>query len=388
MTVHEKFYEEALDPHIEKLLSPTLRIEKTNAFGLSRPRVIGDVGLRGFFQLYKKAKELIRAEKIQFLYIPIPSFYAALLGRWLHRSTGVPYGIDYIDPWVHFFPGSNKVFSRHWFSTKIASLLEPIAVKKASLITSVASSYFEGVKERNPHLVEKAVFGVMPWGGEEKDHAIVEQLNLSPYLFNTNKEKVQLVYAGAMLPMAYLPLENIFKAISQDKAAFSLLELHFIGTGKTPNDANGYNIKALAERYGLWQNIVFEYPKRIPYLDVLVHLNASKGVFILGSTEPHYTPSKVFQAILSNKPILAVLHQASAATGVIRDNQCGVVLAFDGENDVQLIEGAFLHKWQKFIHFSAGFDPTTLRNSIAHLYSAKKVTHELVNCLNEALGKA
>lgn len=38
------------------------------------------------------------------------------------------------DPWVHFFAGSDKEFSRHWFSTKLSSFLELIAVKHASLI--------------------------------------------------------------------------------------------------------------------------------------------------------------------------------------------------------------------------------------------------------------
>ena len=138
LTVHEKYYEETLDHNLEKLLSIGLRIEKVKAFPVTKPRLIGDIGLRAFFQLYKKAKQIIKRDKIDFLYIPIPSFYCALLGRWLHNSTGIKYGIDYIDPWVHYFPGSNKLFSRHWFSTKIATFLEPIAVKKASLITGVA----------------------------------------------------------------------------------------------------------------------------------------------------------------------------------------------------------------------------------------------------------
>jgi hypothetical protein len=131
LTVAEKYYEETLDHNLEKLLPPSLRIEKVSAFRITRPRLIGDIGLRAFFQLYRKAKQLIRTEKIDFLYIPIPSFYCALLGRWLHSSTKIKYGIDYIDPWVHYFPGSENSFSRHWLSTKIAGLLEPIAVKKS-----------------------------------------------------------------------------------------------------------------------------------------------------------------------------------------------------------------------------------------------------------------
>ena len=341
LTVDEKYYEEKLDNNLEKLLPESLQIEKVKAFGVTKPRLIGDIGLRGFFQLYKRAKELIIKEKIDFLYILIPSFYVALLGRWLHASTGVKYGIDYIDPWVHYFPGSDKKFSRHWFSTKVAKFLEPIAIKKVSLITGVAEGYYKGVIERNPHLEQTCIFGAMPYGGEKTDHEKLAGLHIEPYLFKKEPGKIQLVYAGAMLPKAYQPLEAIFKSIVANREIFSSIQIHFIGTGKLPNDPNSYNIKPYAEKYGLWNDIIFEHAQRIPYLDVLIHLNAADGVFILGSTEPHYTPSKVYQGVLSGKPILAVLHKESTAVKVLNESGGGIVLSFNGEDEIDLIEQSF-----------------------------------------------
>ena len=131
LTVHEDFYEEALDWNLHKLITYNQRIEKVSAIKVGKPRLVGDIGLRAYFQLRRRALELIRAEKIDFVYIPIPSFYTALLGPYLFKRTGIPYGIDYIDPWVHQFPGSERIFSRHWFSTQLANILEPIAVKHA-----------------------------------------------------------------------------------------------------------------------------------------------------------------------------------------------------------------------------------------------------------------
>ncbi len=81
LTVHEKYYEEDRDWILVKLLPQDLRIEKVNAFHNTKPRIIGDIGLRAFFQLYKRAKHLVISEKVDFLYITIPSFYCALLGR-------------------------------------------------------------------------------------------------------------------------------------------------------------------------------------------------------------------------------------------------------------------------------------------------------------------
>ena len=385
LMVHENNYEETLDRNLEKLLPEDLCVEKVSAFQITKPRLVGDIGLRAFFQLYKKAKQLIQLEKIDFLYIPIPSFYCALLGRWLNNSTGIKYGIDYIDPWVHTFPGSDKMFSRHWFSTKLAKILEPIAVKKASLITGVATGYYQPVLERNP-VLKDIVTGAMPYGGEAADHEIISSLNIEPYLFRQNKDKLQLVYAGAMLPKAYGPLKEIFCAISENRDAFNDVEFHFIGTGKKADDPGSYNIKPLAIKYGLWNTTVFEYPARIPYLDVLVHLNIADGAFILGSTEPHYTPSKVYQAILSGKPTLAVLHEKSSAVKVIEDAGAGSVLHFNGESELHLIYEGFPERFVQFRNFISSFDKAHVNMSLFNEYSAYAVTKQLAELLNKALG--
>ena len=382
LTVHEDFYEEKLDWNLVKLLPTNLRIEKVSAGDIGKKRIIGDIGLRAFASLYKKAKKLIKQEQFDFLYIPIPSFYCALLGRLLHRSTGIKYGIDYIDPWVHHFPGSEKIFSRHWFSTILAKILEPIAVKNVSLITGVAEGYYQPVLDRNPHL-KNVVTGAMPYGGEEKDHAIIASLHIEPYLFQKNSKKIQFVYAGAMLPKAYFPLEKIFQAIVADKNTFEMVEFHFIGTGKTPDDRNGFNIKPLAETFGLYNSIIFEYPARIPYLDVLVHFNIADAVFILGSTEPHYTPSKVYQAVLSGKPIFAILHKESSAVKVIEKSKAGIVLSFNGEENVERIQQSFLSSFIAFKEFKNAFTNNQIELSIFEEYSAFAVTKKLAELLEK-----
>ncbi len=388
LTVHEKYYEEALDYNLEKLLPPGLRIVKSTAFSTGKQRLIGDLGLRGFFQLYKIAKRLIQTEQIDFLYIPIPSFYCALLGRWLNHSTGIKYGIDYIDPWVHAFPGSGKFFSRHWISTKLATLLEPVAVKKAVLITGVAPGYYAGVLARNRHLKTQAIAGAMPYGGEAEDHAALRHLPLKPHLFEKKVNKIQLVYAGAMLPLAFEPLEAIFKAIEAKPSSFINIEFHFIGTGKTANDPQGFNIKPLAEKYGIWNTLIFEYPARIPYLDVLIHLDAADGVFILGSTEPHYTPSKVYQGILSGKPILAVLHEQSTAVDVLKRSAGGLVLGFNGTAGLASIENNFATLLEDYLLWIKGFDAGSINKEIFEDYSAKNITLRLVELLNKVVDTA
>jgi hypothetical protein len=382
--VDEKYYEFDLDWNLHKLLPKNQRIEKVKAFRVTKPRLVGDIGLRSYFFLRRKALHLIKNENIDFVYIPIPSFYVSLLGPYLFRKTGVKYGIDYIDPWVHQFPGSDKIFSRHWWSTRLAKLLEPKAVANASLITGVAPGYYQGVIDRNPKLSATSLFGAMPYGGEKADHYRLSELGIEPYLFKKNN-KIQLVYAGAMLPKAVEPLRSLFQSLVSNIDLFKNVEFHFIGTGKIPNDPNSYTIKPVAEEHGIWQTIVFEYPERIPYLDVLVHLNAASAVFILGSTEPHYTPSKVYQAVLSRKPVFAVLHKKSTAGYILQKSKAGKVLSFDGENDLVTISQKFAILFFDFIKFINEFDPALIDETMFEEYSAKSVTGKLAALLNQVI---
>ncbi len=384
LNVHEKYYEEELDWDLQRLLPIGQRIEKVSAFKLTKPRLIGDIGLRAFYQLRRRALEIIKNEKIDFVLIPIPSFYVSLLGPYLHKKTGVKYGIDYIDPWVHNFPGSDKIFSRHWFSTKLSKILEPIAVKHASLITGVAKSYYQGVLDRNPALSQTCIFDSMPYGGEQNDHQAVKDLSLLPYLFK-NSKKVKLVYAGAILPNSYSIINGIFKTISENKTIFSDVEIHFIGTGKSINDFTNHCVKDMASLYGIWESVIFEHPKRIPYLDVLAHLSASNGILIIGSTEAHYSPSKLYQALLSNRPIFALLNKESPAIDILNSSDLSVMLDVNEEFDAETFSVSFLKTYATYNNLIKTFNNTNIVHYSSSNWSAKSVTGKLARLLGRVV---
>jgi hypothetical protein len=295
------------------------------------------------------------------------------------------------------------------------------------LITGVSEGYYKPVLERNPHLKDQALTAAMPYGGEESDHDFIKarskevsstpssSLNL-PQHPSTHK----FIYAGAMLPKAYKPLEEVFKALNtlqspqplqplqpieppqpsagklnisqppltslnllqplQPPQPLQPLQLHFIGTLGT--------IKPFAEKHNLWGSAVLEHPDRIPYLDVLSQLDAADAVFILGSTEPHYTPSKVYQAVLSGKPILAVLHEASTAVRVLRESRAGIVVTMKGEEDLDTLASRFLEGLKEFMVFKLTFDPGKINRAAFDQYSAKAVTAMLVEKLNLIVSSA
>src|SRR5690606_34754023 len=111
-TVKPKYYEEKPDPDIIKTVRKTTEVISVDATPVkTSTRFIGDIALRAFSNIKNKALELIKEREIDFIWIPIPSFYTAVLGRQLFNKTKTPYGIDYIDPWVNSFVGQEKLFS-------------------------------------------------------------------------------------------------------------------------------------------------------------------------------------------------------------------------------------------------------------------------------------
>lgn len=388
VTVHHDYYEESLDWNLVELVRDDLRVEKVSALPTEPFRLVGNIAVRGFHPLLRRILQLERDEEIDFLYLPIPPHFAALLGRIIHKLRGLPYGIDYIDPWVQprWHP-EERPFNKHWFARKLARVLEPIAVRNATLITGVAEGYFEDVLERNPHLQDQAVTAAMPYGGEQDDHRAVGSLGAEPYLFHNDDDTFHVVYAGALLPKAIEPLDRMLQSIEEHPSVFEDVCFHFIGTGTSPDDPEGYKVKPLAEQYGLWNSVIREHPPRIPYLDALVHQEEADAIFILGSTEPHYTPSKVYQGVLAEKPIFAVLHEESSACEVVRRTGAGHVLDFGGMSELDVIKTTFAEKLSTFREFASQYDSDQVDRSTFDQYSARSVTAKLASALDEAASR-
>ncbi|MFM1962554.1 MAG: hypothetical protein RLZZ172_1399 [Bacteroidota bacterium] len=383
LTVDEKYYEEKLDYDLNFLVPAGLQVEKVNAFNNSTPRTIGDLGLRSFFQLLKRANTLIENSKIDFVYIIIPSFYLSLLGRFLYRKHGIKYGIDYMDPWVHKFPGSDKIFSRHWFSTVLSKLLEPISLKNVSLLTSVAPKYIEPIFCRNPKLTHSGVKILsLPMGWDSDEKIIVERFKNKVTRF-TNSKKYTLVYAGAFLPHAIDVITMFFQVIQRNRNLFQDVEFHFIGTGHQRVNGVVTTIKDIAQKMQIFNDIVFEHPDRIPYLNVLNHISYSSGILIVGSSESHYTPSKLFSAFIMNKPVFAILHEQSTALTIVNNTNWGEVCEYSDANfinfETQVINKFLLWK-QKTVNKSWEFD----YQSAAHL-SIQSITFQLSKVFDETV---
>ena len=78
-----------------------------------------------------------------------------------------------------------------------------------------------------------------------------------------------------------------------------------------------------------------ETPGRLDYLDALSVLTQASAIVLLGSSEPHYTASKLYPALLARRPVLALFHEASSVVSILRSTASEPtvrVVAYGSEN--------------------------------------------------------
>lgn len=315
LTVHQKHYEETCIPELESLVDDSVEVIKTDAkdviwlFGM---RLIGDIGLRGWKGLKSTAKAILENRTVDFIWFSMPSWYPPLMAGALKRQFKIPIGIDYQDPWVQRLPNDTPLLSRARLTQCFARKMEPYVLKDVSLITAINASYVSGIRERHPELdhVPRATFQL---GFDEKDH----QLEIKSQILWPEHSQC-LIYAGAYLPLSAPFHRALFKAtrsLLDGGLISSNIFFLYVGTGH-PNRP----IQRIASEEGITTHVL-EIPERISFLEIQQLLRKVHATMVIGSPEPHYSASKVFQCVLSQRPVLGILHEQSEASTILE--QCG-----------------------------------------------------------------
>ena len=80
--------------------------------------------------------------------------------------------------------------------------------------------------------------------------------------------------------------------------------------------------------------MVREVPQRLPYLRALNWLVRSRGLLLIGSNEPHYTASKIYPALMADRPFVSLFNRASSAHSILSEAGGGEALAFDSPEEL------------------------------------------------------
>ena len=236
--------------------------------------------------------------------------------------------LDYQDPWVGEWgltagpdAGGRPDFKSR-LSRFISTRLEPIALRAANGVTAVSRATYEQALRRTP-AATPTVTEELPIGWDEADAAFLRAHRPSTVpIMPSGDGLVHIAYVGTLLPTGFETLRALFEALARvrerDRALADRVRLHFFGTSNQRSCVRALpRVLPVATEFGV-QDLVTEQPARLDYFDALQVLMDASAVLLLGSHEPHYTPSKVFPAMLSGRPLLAMYHAGSTATDLLR----------------------------------------------------------------------
>jgi hypothetical protein len=156
-------------------------------------------------------------------------------------------------------------------------------------------------------------------GFERDDFATLRNRPMSGAHFDPADGNVHLCYVGTLLPAGIETLRLLLRGLERarrDDPAAARLRLHFFGTSNQ-SESDVYRVMPIARDCGV-AAAVTEMPSRLDYLDALSVLTHASGIVLLGSSERHYTASKLYPALLAERPILALFHEQSSVVSILR----------------------------------------------------------------------
>ena len=390
LTTQAAFYESAVDPENEKLLPAALEVVRTRALPGSLTRKIGirDIGMRTLAHHWRALCRLHKENRIDLIFIPVPPSVPMVLGRLANLRFGIPYVVDYIDPWVtdYYWKLAPNLRPPKWLMAYILSrCLEPFALRRAGHITGVSQGTTDQVVKRYPWLSITDATEI-PYGSEAGDF---EYLRLHPRrnpIFDAQDGKLHVCYIGAYVESMEQTLRAFFAAFHQARqqspSVFEKVVLHFIGTTYSTNGSDPFRVTAIARDCGVAERVE-EHPQRVPYLDALQIMLDARVLILLGSAEPHYTASKVFPSILAERPLLTVFHEESSVVQILRDTQAGEVVQFNSQSPPGTKVAEIAARLEQLLELSNHFHSSTNWGAFEQ-YTARAMTARLAAAFDKA----
>ena len=133
---------------------------------------------------------------------------------------------------------------------------------------------------------------------------------------------------------------------------------------------------------------VSEVPPRIGYLDALAVQTQASAILMMGSSERHYTASKLYPGLLAARPIVAVYHESSSVSEILRRAarpSAARLVTYDdaarAESRVDAIATELIA-----VAEDPSYDPGTADLEVMAEFSANALAGKLAKILDDAAG--
>jgi hypothetical protein len=340
LAVRPSDQEMPIEPDLSQLIPHDVSVTRTGALPsrVTRRFGVGNVGIRAFGHLYRGGSSLIRQHAIDLVYFSTTVFVTMALGRIWKKRFGTPYVIDMQDPWLSTYyddkPRAERP-AKYSAARRLHAVLEPWTMREVGGLVSVSAAYLGTLRERYPW-IDPDTCTTVPFGASERDFDVAERMVRNGRL-RDDAGQVHGVYIGRGGFDMATALRILFRALRNgaiDQSIFSRVRLSFVGTDYAPEVRARKSVEPVAEAEGVAAQ-VREQTSRIGYLEALGTMKGADFVVLIGSDDPAYTASKIYACILTQKPLIAVVHAQSPMVELIRNTGAGIVVTFTGRDDVE-----------------------------------------------------
>jgi Glycosyltransferase Family 4 len=336
LTIRREAIEGPLDPMLDRLVDSSLAVVRTGALPVRPVRVIGDLGLRTLWPHASALAAAARRGEVDAIVLFGPPWFSFVLGPFMRRRWGTPFVVDYIDPWISDWTAAHRFPGKGWFYHRAAIALEPGVLRSASHVTAVSQGILSDLCARYPWL-DPAQMTAMPYGAEPADIEASARLQVDPPDFRGGGDDLTMCFTGAIQPNGGAILRAVLGAIADlvrsDSPIGRRIRLRAYGTSNLSWGHDRFAVVPVARQLGV-EARVSELPQRVPYLQAMAVLRSCDIVLVMGSADQYYHASKLYPAIVSGRPILAICHSASSIRTVMEQTGAGICVTFTEVSEI------------------------------------------------------
>jgi glycosyltransferase involved in cell wall biosynthesis len=293
----------------------------------------------------------VKHEAVDVIYATGKPWTAHLIGAVLKRLTGKPLVVDFRDPWMTN-PFREPVFKLH---NRIEAYLERKVVETANIVVTNTQSLKDEFTVRFPRQ-SASKFVVLLNGFDPEDGQIIKDRRADPRKFTITH--TGFLY-GKRDPRFFL--EAIASLIETQRVDRQKIDVCLVGSVELPYDLIGY----LREHR---LDDVVRLVAHVPYQESLQYLANSDALLLLQPGTTTQVPSKLFEYIALDKPILAISPRDGATSRLVRENYLGAVAVAEDVAEIASAVEPLYRAW------SQGPDARRTNGQAREKFDVKNVT--------------
>ena len=331
-----------VDTWLARQLPADIPVHRVRATWPAQP--IGSLAWRAWPALCSKGSELLASGRFDLVFFSTTEFHCHWLGVWWQRRHGVPFCMDYQDPWVNGYYRLNPrmVPPGGRFKYGVMSWLhrcaEPIVTAAASGFLAVSQAYIDDLRHRYGDSVASKPMLVRSFPGDPDEFAgiapIAPDSSCWRYIGRGGVDMRRAVEgflrAWQLAQVQGLPLPNG-------------LEFEARGTSYAAPGQGVPTLAPVAAELGLAG--VTEHTDRLSYSDMLAALRSSGALIVFGSDDSAYTASKIYPYLLAGRPLLAIFHERSSVVPLMRAVGGGICVTFGDDTSPAQLADRILQAW-------------------------------------------